>query len=304
MKRIVPFLALACCACVSNSKQEYVPTDYSSASSWYSNGKQIDTSLVDVFYVLPTCVVESVDSAGNEVFQANLSDQSQRDRMEYSYRLANEIFADSANFFAPYYQQVTLNGYFSTEYEAVLARAMDDVKRAFDYYLANFNNGRRFVLAGFSQGGKGVVELLHHIDDETFSRMIASYVVGYVVTSADTMESRHFVPAKSADDQNVVIAYNTVQSPECSLSWLFKENLFCINPVSWSTDCKPAHLNDSVTVTLDSASNLLLIDGLNAKDYSPDGLEKFFPLGNYHLGELTLYQEFLKENVKRRSEGD
>ena len=57
-----------------------------------------------------------------------------------------------------------------------------DVKAAFHHFLINYNQGRPFILAGFSQGGKSVVELMKHLSEEERKRMIAAYVLGYKVT--------------------------------------------------------------------------------------------------------------------------
>lgn len=296
-------IAFSSVACSQKNASEsgYVPTDYSKSTSWYQNGKAVNNALADVFYVLPTCVVHSMDSTGNEHFQANLSDKEQIENMNLSYQLADNIFGDSTNFFAPYYQQITLGGYYSKEYESAQTNAMTEVKNAFHYYLEHDNGGRPFILAGFSQGGQGVVELLRDMDEETFQRMVAAYVVGYKVTGQDTTSSPHFKAAQCADDRGVVIVYNTAASPEEALKLTCEGNLFCINPVTWSTDTLPARLNDTVSVTLDPIHHLLIPQGLNPNDYFIEAIKDYITLGSYHLGELTLYQTFLRENVKRRA---
>ena len=53
--------------------------------------------------------------------------------------------------------------------------SMEDISAAFDYYMDNYNEGRPFVLAGFSQGGKAVVELVKHAPAEVLERMVAAY---------------------------------------------------------------------------------------------------------------------------------
>ena len=73
-----------------------------------------------------------------------------------------------------------------------------------------------------------------------------------------------------------------------------------INPVNWTTDAVPAALNDSVTVTVDTLSHLLIVDGLDPEAYFLSSLAPMFPLGNYHLQELTLYQQHLRRNTALR----
>ena len=90
-------------------------------------------------------------------------------------------------------------------------------------------------------------------------------------------------------------------------------NVLAINPVNWSTDADVASLitepsplkpvqeqtKDTMTVQLDTASNLLLVTGYSATDY-------VLPLiGNqtsYHTREIWLYRDQLKENIQQRVE--
>lgn len=86
-----------------------------------------------------------------------------------------------------------------------------NVRNAFDYFLKHHNNGRPFVLAGFSQGGRAVVELLKYMDDKTAERLVAAYVLGYKVTPEDMKQTSYIRPASSADDLGVTICYNSVK---------------------------------------------------------------------------------------------
>jgi hypothetical protein len=55
---------------------------------------------------------------------------------------------------------------------------------------------------------------------------------------------------------------------------------------------------DTMTVRLDTASGLLLVQGFTAQDY-------ILPLlgvdGNYHTREIWLYRDQLRENIARRA---
>ena len=52
--------------------------------------------------------------------------------------------------------------------------AMGDVREAFRYYIENLNEGRPFVLAGFSQGAQALVELLKELPESLHERMVAA----------------------------------------------------------------------------------------------------------------------------------
>lgn len=303
MKRI-PFLLfiLLLSACSRQSATQDVASLYDEPSYWYDNGKPIDPSLTDVFYILPTCVHDWVDSTGTLQHHASLTDAEQRAKMLPSYQLADEIFADSANFFAPYYRHISLESW--AEGEDVInqrfATAMSDIEEAFAYYLKHWNKGRRFVLAGFSQGGKCVVELLKTMDDETASRLVAAYVCGYRVTPDDVNDTSHIRPAQGADDTGVTIVYNTVCDTLGISSTLSGKNLYVCNPASWKIDEEPYALNDSVTIRIDATHNVLIADGIDAEKAFIPRFAALFPKGNLHLQELTLYHDQLQQNVKHR----
>lgn len=94
------------------------------------------------------------------------------------------------------------------------------------------------------------------------------------------------------------------------MNWL---SVAYINPVNWHTDATPATLitepsphipvgnqqPDTLTITMDPVSNLILVNGFTATDY-------ILPLvgkdGNYHSRESWLYREKLKANIQKRVE--
>lgn len=296
---ITAIAALALTGCSTQKTEENM---YANADYWYQNGRAIDPTLADVFYILPTCVHDWTDEEGNVCHYASLTDPEQREKMLPSYLLADEIFADSANFFAPYYRHISLETWGEGE-DVINERfpnAMADIREAFKYYLDNCNNGRPFVLAGFSQGAKCVVELVKEMDAETLQQMVAAYVCGYRVTAADTLASQNLRAAQSATDRRVVIAYNTVTDASGINSVLEGGNVFVINPASWTTDTETHALNDSVNITIDPVHNVLVADGMDADKYFVPALEYLFPKGNLHLQELLMYKDVLRENVKER----
>ena len=102
----------------------------------------------------------------------------------------------------------------------------------------------------------------------------------------------------------VTICYNSVRDNTCSIPLLSDGNRMAINPVNWRTDATPAKLvspisPDTVTVTLDTNTLLLNVEGYSRTDY-------ILPLigrdGNYHSLELSLYRDCLPRNVALRAE--
>lgn len=330
-------LALVFASCTARNhvtKGSGASLDWSDKSLWYEGQKRltaIDDSLPDVVYLLPTCVVDWTDSAGVTHHNADPSNPAHREAWRLSAELADTIFATRANLFLPYYRQATFNALEGDVAEKASKLAVGDVLDAFDYYLKHYNHGRKFVLAGYSQGGHMVKEVLKHIDDDTYKRLIAAYVVGYGVTASDTATqaghcTSHIKLANDSTSRGVTVSFNSVTSTDAMCPLLCNGNIGCINPVSWTTDSTAATLlksgakpksDDSrfpygtavvprdnataVTVSVDTAHKVLTVKGIDAKRYAFAGLKDFFPVGNLHLQELFFYGDCLRHNVLLRS---
>lgn len=274
--------------------------DYKDTTLWYLATNKPGEKSFDVFYLLPTCVWDRVAADGDTLYYADPFLESDREAMRPSFELAKSIFGDNANFYSPYYRHVALQSWRSDSLvEARFPRSFDDVKRAFSFYMKNINEGRPFVLAGFSQGAKCVVELLKTLNDKQYEQLIAAYVIGYRVTDSDTLKYKHIRPAAGEEDCGVTVCYNSVATPEAA-SPVLSPSALCINPVNWTTSSTSAALNDTVSVHIDKLHNLLIVEGFNPDNYYAETLGFLFKKGNYHLQELTNYQNYLSKNVKTR----
>lgn len=276
--------------------------DYAHDNAWY---KHTATSRpqADIFYVAPTCTWDWKDAAGRTIHFQNVYDADQREAMRPALDEAAQIFGGKQfNFYAPYYRQITMNSWLKGE-EAVEERfpyAMADVKRAFDYYWEHFNGGKRpFVLAGFSQGAKAVVELLKDMPREVYAKMVAAYVVGYGITYEELEEFRYIRAAKDSIDTGVTVCFNSVADVK-ALSSALNPGDVCINPLNWKTDGSPAYLNDSVTVRIDTKKHVLVVDKFRPEEYYRPELEKIATRGSFHMQELLFYDTYLKHNVEQR----
>lgn len=128
--------------------------------------------------------------------------------------------------------------------------------------------------------------------------MKAAYVIGYKIVEED-LKNGNIHLATDECGQGVVICYNSVETVEDMWPAVSAGNMACINPVNWTTDATPAHLNDTLTVQVDTAHKLLLVNGYHNTTRIP-ALDGHVSHNNYHLSELTLYQDCLKENVTKR----
>ena len=284
-------LAAAC------APREAIPEapDYASAESWYVTDRGAD---VDLFYISST---ETFDAAaGRKVFHyAQAADSAACPGMRGEMEGVDRILAGDLNFYSPFYRQMSMETYQDMDLiDSRFPLAMDDVRRAFKYYVEELSDGRPFVLAGFSQGGEVLVELLKELPDSLQDRLVAAYVLGWKITPEDLAASTAIRPAQGADDTGVTICYNSVDSPE-NASFVSSGNTVAINPVNWCTDATPAVLFDSLTVTLDPETKLLLVDGFEGTGYA---WKPYFKDGCYHTFEIRWYGESLRENIAERCE--
>lgn len=296
--------------------------EYADADMWYIGGAAATENNADVFYIAPTCNWVWEDGDGVTHHNMDVDDAGQRNNMLPSLRLAERVFADNNRFFSPYYRQATMETWFESDdvIEERFEPAMEDVAEAFGYYLTHFNGGRPFILAGHSQGAKCVVELLKgHLDDGTYARLVAAYAVGYEITEEELATSRYIVPAADSLDTGVTIGFNSVADIS-AIYPLFADNVVCINPMNWRTDAtcslpeenlgtvflsddgEPVETIAPVTAYIDTATHVLVVEGLDPSRYFIPSIEQVAPYGNYHVQEFNIYFGNLRHNVSRRVE--
>ena len=288
---LLAILTLTAC-----SPKETIPPapDYSLSSSWYITDR---SGAVDLFYVASTETFD-YENDGAAVHYAWASDSAACHGIRGEMEGVDRILSGDLNFFSPFYRQITMETYMDT---ALIASrfpiAMGDVREAFHYYIDNMNEGRSFVLAGFSQGAQALVELLKELPESLHERMVAAYVLGWKITEGEMEESSSIIPATGADDTGVTICYNSVREPEDANPLVSDGNYVAINPVNWCTDATPAVLFDSLTVTLDQETKLLLVEGYEGTGYA---WKPYFKEGCYHTFEIRWYGNSLRENIADR----
>lgn len=279
-------------------------SQWDASDMWYQTDKPADDNLVDVFYITSTVTNKSVDANGNEVFRAQLTpDERKQFYKEMDY--AKYMFGDSVNFFSPYYHQFTLSAINATVENRMdsLSAITQEVCDAFDYYMKHYNKGRRFIIAGFSQGAMHTLSLLKHISDKQYEHLVAAYMIGYRLTAED-LKNPHIKPAMSETGTGVTVSFNSVTSTDAIWHDITDGAAVCINPINWTTDATPAPLyyhGDTATVKVDTAMNVLIVEGLDISKYYTPGQEAFYPKGNLHHWDLLFYRESIKANAYKRA---
>lgn len=302
-------IAIALCSCGSTggadeATAQHIPAapDYADTAMWVSCTQPEEDSGVDVFYIPSTWEFDYTTQDGKICHYADPAIKAHRDDMRTEMDKVAEYMADGNRFYSPFYRHITLDTWATLDEDTIEARyrsvSFTDVRAAFGHFEAHSSGGRPFILAGFSQGAKSVVELMKILTPEQQGRMVAAYVLGYKVTPAYAAAAPWIKAAQGADDTGVTVCYNSVSDVKYIKPVVAAPNIMCINPVNWRTDGTPAVLDDTVTVTLDTAHNVLVLSGFDGS-YLPNILG-ILNTGDYHGIEPWVYSECLRENIKER----
>jgi len=142
---------------------------------------------VDVFFIHPTTYLGTEKPFG---LNADISDALLAAKTDYSPLLYQaSLFNVAGRLFAPRYRQTHISAYYpATGADTTLAiaafeLAYQDVKSAFEYYLANENKGRAIIIASHSQGTTHGIRLVKEFFDgkPLQKQLVAAYLVGIPV---------------------------------------------------------------------------------------------------------------------------
>ena len=190
--------------------------DYNDAAMWVTADGDTDDTGADIFYVVSTWEEDWTTEDGRICHYADVWNPTHREHMgDWEINKVAAYMSPGNRFFAPYYRHTTIEAWMTQNEDTIRSRtrlSMGDVCTAFDHFQAHRDKSRPLIIAGFSQGGLAVVELLKHIDDETYSQLAAAYVLGYKVTNADMAECSHIRPAEGETDTGVTICYTVAPS--------------------------------------------------------------------------------------------
>jgi len=266
---------------------------------------KVDENNVDVFYIASTDVFKSYFPDSTESYTAVLTDEEVGFIAEENLYVRSSIFKDSLNFFAPIYHQFTMSAILnnsSEEFAPIYNGVANEVCAAFDYYMENMNGGRRFILAGFSQGAMYVRDVLKHMTEEQYSRMVAAYMFGFGLSEQDCLHD-HIVPASDRFSTGVTVSFNSVADTASIWPIVHNDACTCINPMNWKTDGTPcvfSYEGDSLTVAVDTSWNVLKVSGFDEEKY-PIGFDAPWSSGCLHHFEIFFYNDAIYRNALDRA---
>ncbi len=227
--------------------------DYSDVNNWSSLPQKEDMSdlipkrsglvdgqanaEVDVFYIHPTTLLSGPKWNG-DLTDAELN--ANTDRLPVKYQ--STVFNGSCKIYAPRYRQAHVRSFFNVDNggREALMLAYSDVKKAFEYYMANYNNGRPFIIASHSQGTLHATFLIGELIEGTplQEKLVAAYIIGFPVRDTTFKVLK---PCTSPSETGCFISYGTYAEnyyPEYYNTFL--KDAIMVNPVSWTVDTTAA----------------------------------------------------------------
>ena len=309
-------LLLVACNTKTSVEPEATAVDYADTTYWYAFGGQQKPA--DVFYVYPTVSTISYADNGSSWF-ADITKAEVREEANGNQRF-NKMLYDDYNFFAPYYHQMIFESY--NQPDSILqenaAFASQDVKAAFQYYMAHGNQGRPFFLVGHSQGSQVLIELLKNgMTDEQRQLMVAAYCIGYKVTANELAQyPDRLAPASDSTEVGKLIIFNSV-TDTTAIGMVSRGDMVGVNPTTWTalTDTISADFQlgmakyndarDSVLIVPCPTRTFLYKHNTVCPDLDPDmvfipAYEQMFPHGNLHFADSWLFAGNVKQNMKCR----
>ncbi len=169
-------------------------------------------------------------------------------------------FLPIADVYGPRYREATVYSLFTHKYDGLAARklAYQDVRRAFDAFLAARDPEKPLMLAGYGQGGLHVLGLLNEYFQGEANplrhRLAAAYVIGFATPAAFAGQLSPPMPVcAQSTDVRCLVSYVDFESRfdeemararRRSLIWddmgelasTPGDGLVCVNPLTWTRD--------------------------------------------------------------------
>lgn len=312
---------------IEDLKKTPAAPDYSQMSYWVAHPDQEDmadlvpgkgqlaeyqeTAEVDVFFVYPT-IYSKKQSPDNPWFADVNDEKLNKDIANSTIKYQSTVFNSSAKVYAPLYRQAHIGVYYVEDLKLkveALEFAYQDVKKAFEYYLANDNNGRPIIIASHSQGTTHAVSLIREFFDgkKLQDQLVSAYIVGMPVREEAFDQ---ISPCESGGETGCWVSWNTYirgYYPPAHDFWY--NQAVSTNPLSWKRDSTYVSWGSNQGGILKNFKKIRpgLSDAQNKDQMLWINKPKFF--GNfligwdrYHVVDYNLFYMNIRANVELRVE--
>ncbi len=267
------------------------------------------TAKVDVFFLYPTIYMGSEKDQNQ--WNAPVDDEAFNKKVDESAILNQaSIFNGAGRVFAPRYRQAHIHAYFTKDKETkkkAFALAYSDIKKAFEYYLEHYNNGRPIIIASHSQGTTHAGPLMTEFFDgkPLQKKLVAAYTVGMEVPSDYFKEIRG---CQTPSETGCICSWRTWEKDFVPDYHKPGNNFIVTNPLTWTTGTEyaPKELNKGAVLYKFKKVKKQLVsakvhDGVLWVDKPKFFGSAFIKFKNYHVGDFNLFYVNIRENAILRA---
>jgi len=278
-----------------------------------------------VFFVHPTSYLDSAN------WNAPLDDEQSQSIARIYVRGMASPFNQASEIWAPRYRQATFGAFLtdSAEAQQAIDAAYDDVKQAFDFFVASVDEDVPIVLAGHSQGTLHLLRLLREelANSPLAGRVAAIYAVGWPISVEHDLPALGFPAcatpsqagcimswstfAEPADPARVIEAYSSSRGFDGTVRG--ESPILCTNPLTGGIGGEaPAEANLGTLIPNADYSTGELVPGAVPARCNERGLlligdppeigSAVLPGNNYHVYDIPLFWQNVKQDVANRVE--
>ncbi len=304
---------------VFDEKTAPQPPDYSNQNSWAVLPNHFPAALTnivgeyqeraaDVFYVYPTLFSNKKDERWNaDIYKEEIREEV----ISKAVAFQASAWTKAANLYVPFYRQAHYRIFVDPYAQKGIGAgelAYSDVKKAFQYYLDHYNQGKPIIIASHSQGSLHAKRLLQDFFDEKplQSKLIAAYLVGVKITP-DMFAT--IKPLNSPKAIGGFVSWNTYKKnhlPDRYEYWY--KGAVVSNPITWNDSEwgeEAQHLGVlySDNKVYPQSITLQRIDGMLWATV-PRVPKRFFLsfVKNYHFADINLFWGNIQQNAMDRTQ--
>ncbi|MEO8148194.1 MAG: DUF3089 domain-containing protein [Bacteroidia bacterium] len=267
------------------------------------------TAGADVFFIYPTIFTRKPTNA--YYWNADVNDSILNKEIDEStIRYQATIFNAAGRVYIPRYRQAHIRSYFTKDKlsaQKAFEVAYTDVRKAFQYYLDHYNNGRPIIIAGHSQGTKHAVRLLTEFFDSSPLRekLVAAYLIGGDVRVTNYEMLR---PCSDSTATGCYVSWRTYSTDYKPHKYSANdEPLVCTNPLTWRNDTiyAPRSLNKGAVLrdydkVIDQACDAQVDKSLLRINKPYIRGRAFLRIKNYHKVDYDLFYMNVRMNAITR----
>lgn len=263
------------------------------------NENWINDSLkdVDVFYIYPTIYMNG------KTWNADANNKKLNKRIDkYPVKFQASIFNQVGRIYAPRYRQAHIKSFYDSTAngKAALDFAYEDVKKAFEYYMKHYNNGRPIIIVSHSQGTFHARQLLKDYFDtpEMKQKLVCAYVVGFGIYPE---KYEMLKPCQDATTTNCYVTWSSFKEGYKPKEVDMLIGKTCVNPISWKINNEKATGKGGILLNVNRKK--LFTSEVQIKDnflWVKTNMIIVRKINVMHLADFNLYWYDIRKNVAER----